>query len=196
MPSERRETTCVLAREGEAALALDAGTGFRRLVTEPELLDGARRLDTSRCETHRSRPSTRPSSARCVSSGEQRVGDFVVSAREQTRHCAPTAGLRVGDAPALITDAGFDPGSGAFAAQAAHLPHEAWTKQDSAATDNDATAADAGSIAVAAGARRLTLVHLHPLGDDQALAADARAHFPSAAVGEDDAAPAFRGSRA
>jgi hypothetical protein len=160
MPSERRETTCVLAREGEAALALDAGTGFRRLVTEPELLDGARRLDTSRCETHRSRPSTRPSSARCVSSGEQRVGDFVVLQ------------------------------------QAAHLPHEAWTKQDSAATDNDATAADAGSIAVAAGARRLTLVHLHPLGDDQALAADARAHFPSAAVGEDDAAPAFRGSRA
>jgi glyoxylase-like metal-dependent hydrolase (beta-lactamase superfamily II) len=45
MPSEQRETTCVLVRDGARALVLDAGSGLRRLVDEPTLLDGVARLD-------------------------------------------------------------------------------------------------------------------------------------------------------
>ncbi len=44
MPTDRRETACVLVRDGADALALDAGTGFRRLVTDPALVDGVERL--------------------------------------------------------------------------------------------------------------------------------------------------------
>jgi len=45
MPSEARETTCVLIREGDRALLLDAGTGARRLVTDRGLLAGVDHLD-------------------------------------------------------------------------------------------------------------------------------------------------------
>ena len=45
MPTDTRETACALVRDGGRALAIDAGTGFRRLVTEPALLDGVDRLD-------------------------------------------------------------------------------------------------------------------------------------------------------
>jgi ribonuclease BN (tRNA processing enzyme) len=45
IPTEARETACVLVRSGENALVLDAGTGFRRLVGQPTLLEGIRRLD-------------------------------------------------------------------------------------------------------------------------------------------------------
>jgi len=44
MPTDRRETACVYLREGPEALVLDAGSGFRRLVTDPELLEGVERL--------------------------------------------------------------------------------------------------------------------------------------------------------
>jgi len=44
MPTDRRETTCVYVRDGADLLILDAGTGFRRLVTEPALVDGVERL--------------------------------------------------------------------------------------------------------------------------------------------------------
>lgn len=44
MPTDRRETACLYLREGADVLVLDAGTGMRRLVTEPELLDGVERL--------------------------------------------------------------------------------------------------------------------------------------------------------
>jgi ribonuclease BN (tRNA processing enzyme) len=40
-----RHTACALARGGEAALLIDAGTGVVRLVERPELLDGVARLD-------------------------------------------------------------------------------------------------------------------------------------------------------
>jgi ribonuclease BN (tRNA processing enzyme) len=45
MPTPYRQTTSVLVRDGERALLLDAGTGASRLVTSPELLEGAARLD-------------------------------------------------------------------------------------------------------------------------------------------------------
>jgi ribonuclease BN (tRNA processing enzyme) len=44
LPTDRRETACVLLREGADALVLDAGSGLRRIATEPELLDGVERL--------------------------------------------------------------------------------------------------------------------------------------------------------
>ena len=44
MPTDRRETACVAIRDGADLLVLDAGTGFRRLVTDPELVDGVERL--------------------------------------------------------------------------------------------------------------------------------------------------------
>ena len=45
MPTESRETGCVLLRSHDSALLLDAGTGVRRLATQPTLLEGATRLD-------------------------------------------------------------------------------------------------------------------------------------------------------
>jgi ribonuclease BN (tRNA processing enzyme) len=44
MPTGERETSCLLVREGATALCVDAGTGLRRLVTDPSLLDGVERL--------------------------------------------------------------------------------------------------------------------------------------------------------
>ena len=45
MPTEVRETSCYALRAEEQLLLLDAGTGVRRLVTEPSRLDGVERLD-------------------------------------------------------------------------------------------------------------------------------------------------------
>jgi ribonuclease BN (tRNA processing enzyme) len=44
MPTDARETTCIYARDGDHVLVIDAGTGFRRLVTQSDLLDGVRSI--------------------------------------------------------------------------------------------------------------------------------------------------------
>jgi ribonuclease BN (tRNA processing enzyme) len=44
VPSDRRETASVYLREGADVLVLDAGTGFRRLLTDPSLLEGVERV--------------------------------------------------------------------------------------------------------------------------------------------------------
>jgi ribonuclease BN (tRNA processing enzyme) len=44
MPTDERETTCVLVVKDRTALALDAGTGLRRVATEAERLEGVDRL--------------------------------------------------------------------------------------------------------------------------------------------------------
>lgn len=44
LPTDVRETSCVYVRSGADVLLLDAGTGARRLVTEPELLEGVERV--------------------------------------------------------------------------------------------------------------------------------------------------------
>jgi ribonuclease BN (tRNA processing enzyme) len=44
MPTGERETCCALLRDGPEALVIDAGTGIRRLMTEPSLLDGVERV--------------------------------------------------------------------------------------------------------------------------------------------------------
>jgi ribonuclease BN (tRNA processing enzyme) len=230
MPSERRETACALVRDGADALVLDAGSGLRRLVGEPALLDGARRLDIVLTHFHLDhvcglgyvpalplrptiwapgrwlydRPSAeilgplrrapispfaeeRLGAIRELAPGEQEIGAFAVAARRQPRHWDPTAGLRVGDALALVTDTAYDPDSAPFAHGVAHLLHEAWsTTANPAAVEGDATAAQAGRVASQAGARRLTLVHLRPPDpDEDALLADARAEFPATALGRD-----------
>jgi len=45
VPTRARETACVYLRRGDQVLLLDAGTGLSRLLEEPHLLDGVRRLD-------------------------------------------------------------------------------------------------------------------------------------------------------
>ena len=52
MPTDRRETACVYLREGAEVLLLDAGSGFRRLATDPELLAGVERLHVALTHFH------------------------------------------------------------------------------------------------------------------------------------------------
>ena len=110
-----------------------------------------------------------------------------MAAREQRLHWAPTAGLRVGDDIALITDTAYEPESAAFARDVTHLLHEAWSSSSHpVAQAGDSTAAEAGMVASAAGVQHLTLVHLDPrTGDEEELLADARAHAPQARLGCD-----------
>lgn len=42
--SSSRETCCLYVRDGEEVLVVDAGTGISRLVSDPALLDGIRRI--------------------------------------------------------------------------------------------------------------------------------------------------------
>ena len=44
VPTDRRETACALVRNGREALCIDAGSGARRLLSDPMLLDGVDRL--------------------------------------------------------------------------------------------------------------------------------------------------------
>ena len=119
--------------------------------------------------------------------GSQTVGGFALTTRAQPLHWAPTAGLRVGDELALVTDTAYDPGSVDLARNVAHLLHEAWSTSDlPVASEGDATAAEAGRVAQAAGARHLTLVHINPrIQDEEELLADARRHAPDAQLGHD-----------
>ena len=229
MPTAGRATTCVLVRDGDRALVLDAGTGASRLECEPELLDGVVQLDVLLTHFHLDHvcgllylPATglplrihapgawlygRPSaelldpilrapvspfaSADTFEIGEldpgaQEIAGFPVSLRAQPRHWAPTAGIRVGDSLALVTDTAFDEDSAGFVAGVRHLLHEAWsTSEQPSGTDGDATAAEAGQVAAAGQVARLTLVHLHPRADPAALERDARTAFEAAEVGVD-----------
>jgi ribonuclease BN (tRNA processing enzyme) len=44
-PTDTRETACVYLRDGARVILLDAGTGVRRLLTAPELMNGVDRVD-------------------------------------------------------------------------------------------------------------------------------------------------------
>jgi ribonuclease BN (tRNA processing enzyme) len=52
MPTDARETTCIYVRDGDHVLLLDAGTGVRRLATEPQLLEGVRRITVALTHFH------------------------------------------------------------------------------------------------------------------------------------------------
>jgi ribonuclease BN (tRNA processing enzyme) len=220
----------VFVRAGEDALLLDAGTGLRRLVTDPGLLEGVRRLDVALTHFHldhicglayvpalpvtptlwapgewlygtpsselldplRRAPISPSAPAELgevqeLRPGEQSIGAFDVTTRAQPRHWAPTAGLRVGDELALVTDTAYDPESSVLAREVTHLLHEAWSSSDEpVASEGDATALEAGQVAQEASAGHLTLVHLNPrTPDESALLADARRLAPAAQLGRD-----------
>jgi ribonuclease BN (tRNA processing enzyme) len=232
IPTPERETACTLVRDGEDALVLDAGTGLQRLVAEPALLDGVRRLDIVLTHFHLDhvcglayvpaltvRPTVWAPGAwlygtpsgellaplirapispfepgelgevRELQEGRQATGAFELTARGQPHHWAPTAGLRVRDELALVTDTAYDPGSADLARGVTHLLHEAWSTSDEpVAAEGDATAAEAGRVARDAGTRRLTLIHVNPRWRDMdALLADARRVMPAAELGRDGA---------
>jgi ribonuclease BN (tRNA processing enzyme) len=121
--------------------------------------------------------------------GRQQVDGFEVRASTQPRYWTPTAGLRIDDDLALITDPPYEPTSSALARGVAHLLHEAWSS--SAALlhpDRDATAADAAQVARDADVGQLTLVRLNPmLPDHSPLLEDARQRFDRATLGDDEA---------
>ena len=50
-----------------------------------------------------------------------------MTARAQALHGATTAGFRIGDALAFVTDTAFDEGSAELARGVDHLVHEAWS---------------------------------------------------------------------
>jgi ribonuclease BN (tRNA processing enzyme) len=228
MPTAGRGTTSVLVRDGDRALMLDAGTGAARLVSEPELLEGATRLDVLLTHFHLDHvcgllylPATglpvevhapgewlygtasaqvlapllrapvspfaaQPFAIRELDPGAESVAGLPIALRAQLRHWAPTAGIRIGDDLALVTDTAYDEGSPGFVAGVRHLLHEAWsTSDDPSSAEGDATAAQAGQVAAEAGVARLTLVHLHPRADPAALERDARSMFAPAEVGVD-----------
>ena len=231
MPAEGRETACVLLRQNDEVILLDAGTGVRRLAGEhSELLDGATKLDIVLTHFHLdhvcglSYLPALPLAARVwapgrwlygspseellgplrrapisafepaelgqvceLTEGRQQVGAFSVTARAQLGHWAPTAGLRVGDDVALITDTAYDPGGLSLARDVRHLLHEAWSSSAAPrSAEGDATGRDAARIAAGAGAHQLTLIHLDPqLADHAAVLDDARAIVPAAQLGTD-----------
>lgn len=231
-PSRVRETACLLIREEDGrALLLDAGSGARRLLTDPAYLEGVRELDVVLTHFHLDhvcglaylplleiaatiwapggwlygeesatlldplrRPPLAPSDITDVypvnelKPGVQVIGGFVVRASAQPRHWAPSAGLRIGDELALITDTPYEPTSAALAEGVAHLLHEAWSSSHAPTyADKDATAADAGRVAREAHVGELTLIHLNPqLPDLSVLLDDASPAFDRVSLGTDE----------
>jgi ribonuclease BN (tRNA processing enzyme) len=120
--------------------------------------------------------------------GRQMIGGFEVCTNPQPRHWAPSAGLRIKDHLAYITDTPYEASSAELADGVVHVLHEAWSSsQEPMYPDRDATAADAARVAREAGAAYLTLVHLNPRFDDFApLVSDASAAFERVALGEDE----------
>jgi ribonuclease BN (tRNA processing enzyme) len=120
--------------------------------------------------------------------GEQSIAGFRVRAAAQPRHWAPTAGLRVEDALAVITDTPYEPSSAGLARGVELLLHEAWSSSAAPLyAEHDATAADAARVAAEAGAATLALIHLNPrLTNDAGLIEDASAVFERVTIGEDE----------
>jgi ribonuclease BN (tRNA processing enzyme) len=230
-PSDARETSCVLLRDGGRALLLDMGTGSRRLLADRRLLDGAGEvhvilthfhfdhvcglpylpwlgaaatiwapgrwlygrdsadiLEPLRCPPFAPDDVTRTYPVNELGPGRQIIGGFEVRASPQPRHWAPSAGLRIDDHIAYITDTPYEASSADLACGVVHLLHEAWSSSRAPTySDRDATAADAGRVAREAGVTDLTLVHLDQRLDDLALLLDdAKEHFEHVALGEDE----------
>lgn len=226
-PSGTRETACYLLRAEERALLLDAGTGARRLITNPELLDGVRELQIVLTHFHldhvcglpyltgidavltiwapgrwlydrdaaqileplRTQPiaprdHTSVAAVRELRAGEQEIAGFRVRASPQLRHWSPSAGLRIDDGLALITDTPYETSSASLADGVAALLHEAWSSSSAPIhPEHDATAADAARVAREADVGRLTLIHLNPaLSDHAEVLADALAGFEPASL--------------
>lgn len=115
-------------------------------------------------------------------SGELELAGVRVSTRTQTRHSAPTLGLRFDDRLAWITDTAHDPDSARFAAGCTVLAHEAWfTDSRPRNAEIHSSAAEAASVAADAGIDRLVVIHLPPFAASvEDLRAEAAAHLPGA----------------
>jgi ribonuclease BN (tRNA processing enzyme) len=102
---------------------------------------------------------------------------------------SPSAGLRIDDGLALITDTPYEPSSARLAEGVSLLLHEAWsTSAEPIYPEHDATGADAARVAREAGVGRLTLIHLNPhLADHTPVLADAAASFDRVDLGSDEA---------
>ena len=116
------------------------------------------------------------------------IGGFEVRASAQPKHWGPTAGLRVGDRLALVTDTAYEPASARLAEGVEFLLHEAWSSSAAPTySDMDATAADAARLAQEAGVAGLTLIHLDPAFSDHAfLLEDAAPIFEYVRLGRDE----------
>jgi ribonuclease BN (tRNA processing enzyme) len=119
--------------------------------------------------------------------GSQTIAGFEVRASPQPRHWAPSAGLRIDDHLAFITDTPYEPSSSELAEGVIHLLHEAWSSSRAPMhADRDATAADAAHVAEEARVAHLTLIHLNPtLDDHHVLLDDARGRFEPVVLGDD-----------
>lgn len=118
--------------------------------------------------------------------GAQQIGPFEIRALAQQRHWGPTAGLRINDELAFITDTAREAEHASLAHGVTHLLHQAWsTSAAPIFSDHDATARDAAMTASDSAVQSLTLIHLNPLGDFDAILADARETFVGAELGED-----------
>ena len=119
--------------------------------------------------------------------GAQSIAGVEMVAAAQPRHSAPSAGLRVANELAYITDTPFEESSVKLARGVRHLLHEAWSVSTTPdAGERDATAADAARVALEADADQLTLIHLNPELDDLALLEeDAQRTFAAVSAGHD-----------
>lgn len=97
------------------------------------------------------------------------IGGLDVRLRRQ-RHPGGSAGVRLGDALAYVTDTVADAATAGFAAGVDLLLHEVWTEAggEAGATGHSA-ADDVARIAVEAGVRRLMPVHHHPRSSSEDL---------------------------
>jgi ribonuclease BN (tRNA processing enzyme) len=229
-PSETRETACYLLRDERRALILDSGTGARRLLTCPDLLNGIGHLDVLLTHFHLDhvcglpylrmleldatiwapgrwlynedsdtileplrRPPIAPTDVteiypvRELREGRQEIDGFDVCASAQPNHWSPSAGLRIDDELALITDTPYEKSSCDLARGVRHLLHEAWSSSsDPQYAERDATGADAANVANDAGVAQLTLIHLNPTFRDHAhVLADAARTFDHVQLGVD-----------
>lgn len=231
-PSAIRETACYLIRGGSRALLIDVGTGARRLLSAPSLLEDVDQLeivlthfhfdhvcglpylsalgvpatiwapgrwlyarDATRILEPLRRPPIAPSDQtrifpiRELREGVQEIGGFRVRASAQPNHWSPSAGLRIDDQLALITDTPYERSSSRLAEGVPLLLHEAWSASDAPMyPERDATGADAARVALESGVDRLTLIHLNPqLPDHSSILADAAASFSkNVELGVDD----------
>ena len=118
---------------------------------------------------------------------ELELAGIRTSMRRQTRHSAPSLGMRFGDELAWITDTAYDPESARFADGCEILAHEAWcTSTRVRNPEIHSSAAQAADIAARAGSQRLLLIHLPPFDHSvEAIEREARAAFPQALAADD-----------
>jgi ribonuclease BN (tRNA processing enzyme) len=119
--------------------------------------------------------------------GAQSISGFELRGSAQPRHWSPSAGFRVDDDLAFVTDTPYEHSSIELAEGVRHLLHEAWsTSTAPKSPDKDATAADAARVAREADVGDLTLIHINRRTEDfTALLDDARTTFAAVKIGED-----------